>query len=161
MGTFPSERTWRRSVVVGRVVAAAVATVLLAACASDEESTGSTTSSTEVEDRTTGTVDFQGSSELCDTQEQCAESLYWAWIAGDRPRADGIATADAVTSLFTNTYRPTDDWQYNGCSGAAGSTGCQWTDRTGRTLTMMISNGTGNTEAPLPPPYEVGSATIS
>ncbi len=142
---------------------AAVAMVLLASCGSSSEDGASSSSTTSTgSDGTTTTLDFNTESALCDTSEQCAESLYWAWIAADRSRAAGIATPDAVDSLFANTYQPSDNWQYKGCDGAAGTIGCQWTDTTGRTLTMLILNGSGNANPPPPPPpYEVNSATIA
>ena len=163
MNDSRSVGTGARSVTVGRAVSALAAMLLLAGCGSSSEDppSGEETSSTSSEEATRSTIEFPTERPLCDTAEQCAESLYWAWIAADRPRAAGIATSDAVDSLFANTYQPTDDWQYNGCSGAMGSTGCQWTDITGRTLMMIVPNGTGSSNPPPPPPFEVVSANIS
>ena len=152
----------RRSGVppAGRATLVVVVTVLLAACGSSSED-GSETTPT-VADRTTTSVEFYGSNELCPTDEQCAESLYWAWIAGDRSRAAGMATPEAVESLFANSYDPSDNWQYNGCDGAAGSTGCRWTDKSGRSLMMVMSSGLADPDpSPPPPPFEVRSASIS
>ena len=139
MSDVLSDVAGARLAIAGRAMLAVVAMVLLAACgtSSDDDSSATTTTGS---DGTTTTVEVQSEPGLCDTDEQCAESLYWAWIAADRSRAAGIATPDAVDSLFANTYQPSDNWQYNGCDGAMGSTGCTWTDNTGRTLTMVMSN---------------------
>ena len=145
-----------------RAMLAVVAMVLLlAACGSSSNDESSATTTTGSDGTTTTTIESQDESGLCDTPDQCADSLYWAWIAADRSRAAGIATPDAVDSLFGTTYEPSDNWQYRGCEGAAGHTYCSWSDQAGRTLMMGMSNGAENPNPPPPPPYKVDQASVS
>jgi len=162
MSDVLSDAAGARLAIACRAMLTVVAMVLLAACGSSSDDESSATTTTGSDGTTTTTIESQSESGLCDTPDQCADSLYGAWIAADRSRAAGIATPDAVDSLFATTYQPSDNWQNMGCSHAMDMTGCQWTDSTGRTLTMMMSNGIANANPPPPPPpYEVDSATIS
>lgn len=83
--------------------------------------------------------------------DEVAQTVYAAWMAGDRsiaePLTDPAAVAD-LDALFAQPFDPAAGWAFDHCEGAAGSVFCTW-HGTPATLVIQVRN--------IEPPVQVTS----
>jgi hypothetical protein len=80
---------------------------------------------------------------LTNDPESYAKYLFAAWQNGNRQAAAQVASPDAVTQMFAQSFSAQEPYTFNTCNPAAGSVFCTWTSQKGSTITMTVRNTTG------------------
>lgn len=69
-----------------------------------------------------------------------AGDVFHDWRVGNKSAALAKGTSAAVNALFAKTYKATDHWTPESCSGAAGSIYCTWTNDAAKTIRLQVSD---------------------
>ena len=77
-----------------------------------------------------------------DTQAY-AKYLFAAWQQNNQQAAAQVASADAITQMFSQAYSAQNPYTFGMCDPAAGSVFCTWTAQNGAKITMTVRNLTG------------------
>jgi hypothetical protein len=80
---------------------------------------------------------------ITDDPQTSGEYLFAAWQNGDRTAAANVASADAVSQMFSQAYPAHGPYSLNNCDPAAGSLYCTWNGQSGATIQMQIRTLTG------------------
>jgi len=92
---------------------------------------------------------------ITDDPQTYAEYLFAAWQNNDRTSAANVASADAVTQMFSQAYPAKGPYTFSNCDPAAGSLYCTWNGQNGATIQMTVRTLTGGL------PIQVQSVTFS
>jgi hypothetical protein len=92
---------------------------------------------------------------LNDDPQTYAEYLFASWQNNNRTTAANVASADAVTQMFTQAYPAKGPYTFSNCDPAAGSLYCTWNGQNGATIQMTVRTLTGGL------PIQVQSVTFS
>jgi hypothetical protein len=92
---------------------------------------------------------------VTDDPQTYAEYLFAAWQNGDRTAAANVASADAVTQMFSRSYPAQGPYTFGSCGPAAGSLYCTWNGQSGATIQMTVRTLTGGL------PIQVQAVTFS
>lgn len=158
--------------VLGAVIAAlvvALVVVLVTRDDSDDTPPTTTTSTTRVTTTTSPSTTVTGAPTtaattpgttvplpvITDDPETYAEYLFAAWRNGDRTAAANVASADAVTQMFSKAYPAEGPYTFSNCGPAAGSLYCTWNGQSGSTIQMTVRTLTGGL------PVQVQSVTFA
>jgi hypothetical protein len=114
-------------------------------------SAATTTTATTVP-ATTTTVAYP---QITDDPQTYAEYLFAAWQNNSRTNAANVASADAVTQMFSRAYPAQGPYTFSNCDPAAGSLYCTWNGQNGATIQMAVRTLTGGL------PIQVQSVTFS
>ena len=101
---------------------------------------------------TTTTVAYP---QITDDPQTYAEYLFAAWQNNNRTNAANVASADAVTQMFSRAYPAQGPYTFSNCGPAAGSLYCTWNGQSGATIQMTVRTLTGGL------PIQVQSVTFS
>jgi hypothetical protein len=77
-----------------------------------------------------------------DTQSY-AKYLFAAWQQNNQQAAAQVASADAISQMFSQADSPQNPYTFGACDPAAGSVYCTWTAQSGAKITMTVRNLTG------------------
>jgi hypothetical protein len=110
-----------------------------------------TTTSTTAPATTTTTVALPI---ITDDPQTYAQYLYATWQNNDRTSAANVASAEAVTQMFSQTYPYRGPYTFANCDPAAGSLYCTWNGQNGATIQMTVRTLTGGL------PIQVQSVTF-
>jgi hypothetical protein len=106
-----------------------------------------TTSSTSTTSSTTTTVPATSTTValpvITDDPQTYAEYLFAAWQNNNRTAAANVASADAVTQMFSKAYPAQGPYTFSNCDPAAGSLYCTWNGQNGATIQMQVRTLTG------------------
>jgi hypothetical protein len=80
---------------------------------------------------------------ITDDPQVYAHYLFAAWQNASQSSAANVASAEAVTQMFSQAYSSAVGWQFGSCDPAAGTLYCTWTSASGSTLTMQVRTLTG------------------
>ena len=80
---------------------------------------------------------------ITDDPQTYAEYLFAAWQNGNRTAAANVASADAVTQMFSQAYPAKGPYTFSNCEPAAGSLYCTWNGQGGATIQMTVRTLTG------------------
>ena len=80
---------------------------------------------------------------ITDDPQTYAQYLFAAWQNGNRTDAANVASADAVTQMFSQTYPYKGPYTFSNCDPAAGSLYCTWNGQGGATIQMTVRTLTG------------------
>jgi len=119
--------------------------------ATSTSSSVTTTTATTVP-ATTTTVAYPS---ITDDPQTYAEYLFAAWQNNNRTNAANVASADAVTQMFSRAYPAQGPYTFSNCGPAAGSLYCTWNGQNGATIQMAVRTLTGGL------PIQVQSVTFS
>jgi hypothetical protein len=72
-----------------------------------------------------------------------AQYLLAAWQNNDHTAAATVASADAVTQMFSQPYPAVGPYTFSNCGPAAGSLYCTWNGQHGATIQMTVRTLTG------------------
>ena len=111
----------------------------------------STTSATTLP-ATTTTVAYPP---ITDDPQTYAQYLFAAWQNNNRTNAANVASADAVTQMFSRASPAQGPYTFSNCGPAAGSLYCTWNGQNGATIQMAVRTLTGGL------PIQVQSVTFS
>lgn len=75
--------------------------------------------------------------------ESYAKYLFVSWQNANQQEGAKVASADAVTQMFSQAYSPQTPYTFGMCDPAAGSVFCTWTAQNGAKITMTVRNLTG------------------
>jgi hypothetical protein len=75
--------------------------------------------------------------------ESYAKYLFVSWQNANQQEAAKVASADAVTQMFSQAYSTQTPYTFGMCDPAAGSVFCTWTAQNGAKITMTVRNLTG------------------
>jgi hypothetical protein len=114
-------------------------------------SSATTTTATTIP-ATTTTVAYPA---ITDDPQTYAEYLFAAWQNNNRTNAANVASADAVTQMFSRAYPAQGPYTFSNCGPAAGSLYCTWNGQNGATIQMTVRTLTGGL------PIQVQSVTFS
>ena len=92
---------------------------------------------------------------ITDDPQTYAEYLFAAWQNNNRTDAANVASADAVTQMFSQAYPAKGPYTFSNCDPAAGSLYCTWNGQNGATIQMTVRTLTGGL------PIQVQSVTFS
>ena len=92
---------------------------------------------------------------ITDDPQTYAEYLFAAWQNNNRTNAANVASADAVTQMFSRAYPAQGPYTFSNCGPAAGSLYCTWNGQSGATIQMTVRTLTGGL------PIQVQSVTFS
>jgi hypothetical protein len=92
---------------------------------------------------------------ITDDPQTYAEYLYAAWQNNSRTNAANVASADAVTQMFSKAYPAQGPYTLSNCDPAAGTLYCTWNGQNGATIQMAVRTLTGGL------PIQVQSVTFS
>lgn len=120
--------------------------------ATTTSTTSTTTSTTTTMPAPTTTVPYPP---ITEDPQTYAEYLFAAWQNGNRTNAANVASADAVTQMFSRTYPAQGPYTLSNCGPAAGSLYCTWNGQNGATIQMQVRTLTGGL------PIQVESVTFS
>jgi hypothetical protein len=102
--------------------------------------TSTTSSTTTTVPATTTTVAYPV---ITDDPQTYAEYLFAAWQNNNRTNAANVASADAVTQMFSKPYPAQGPYTFSNCDPAAGSLYCTWNGQNGATIQMQVRTLTG------------------
>lgn len=74
--------------------------------------------------------------------EEVAQTIFQAWVQGNRAAAQEITDSSALADLdtvFAQPFDPTANWAYDHCEGTAGSTFCTWHSNTATMIVQVRS----------------------
>ena len=139
------------------IVALAVALVVVLLTRDDDDTPAATTStSTTAAPTTTSTTVHTASTTappppsttvalptITDDPQSYAEYLFATWQNNDRTAAANVASADAVTQMFSQAYPAKGPYTFSNCDPAAGSLYCTWNGQNGATIQMTVRTLTG------------------
>jgi hypothetical protein len=108
--------------------------------ATTTSSTSTTSSTTTTVPATTTTVALPA---ITDDPQTYAEYLFAAWQNNNRTAAANVASADAVTQMFSKAYPAQGPYTFSNCDPAAGSLYCTWNGQNGATIQMQVRTLTG------------------
>ena len=91
---------------------------------------------------------------ITDDPQTYAEYLFAAWQNGNRTAAANVASADAVTQMFSQAYPAKGPYTLANCGPAAGSLYCTWNGQNGASIQMQVRTLTGGL------PIQVESVTF-
>ncbi len=74
------------------------------------------------------------------TPQTAAQRTFDAWSHNDQAAARKNATPGAVAQLFAHSFSSTDNWSFEGCTGALGHTICSWRRSNGKELRIGVEN---------------------
>ena len=114
--------------------------------------TPTTSSTTTTVPATTTTVAYPS---ITNDPQTYAEYLFAAWQNDNRTNAANVASADAVTQMFSKAYPAQGPYTFSNCDPAAGSLYCTWNGQNGATIQMQVRTLTGGL------PIQVQSVTFS
>ncbi len=152
------------------IVALVVALVVVLVTRDDDDDTPTTTTSTSTTaaPTTTSTTVHTASTTappppsttvalpvITDDPQTYAEYLFAAWQNGNRTDAANVASADAVTQMFSQAYPAKGPYTFSNCDPAAGSLYCTWNGQNGATIQMTVRTLTGGL------PIQVQSVTFA
>ena len=80
---------------------------------------------------------------ITDDPQTYAEYLFAAWQNNDRTAAANVASADAVTQMFSQASPAKGPYTFSNCDPAAGSLYCTWNGQNGATIQMTVRTLTG------------------
>jgi hypothetical protein len=80
---------------------------------------------------------------ITDDPQSYAEYLFATWQNNDRTAAANVASADAVTQMFSKAYPAQGPYTFSNCDPAAGSLYCTWNGQNGATIQMQVRTLTG------------------
>ena len=80
---------------------------------------------------------------ITDDPQTYAEYLFAAWQNNNRTNAANVASADAVTQMFSRAYPAQGPYTFSNCNPAAGSLYCTWNGQNGATIQMAVRTLTG------------------
>jgi hypothetical protein len=80
---------------------------------------------------------------ITDDPQTYAEYLFVAWQNADKTSAANVASAEAVTQIFTQPYSAASQWAFQMCDPAAGSLYCTWNGANNAKLLMTVRTLTG------------------
>jgi hypothetical protein len=80
---------------------------------------------------------------ITDDPQTYAEYLFAAWQNNDHTAAANVASADAVTQMFSQAYPAKGPYTFSNCDPAAGSLYCTWNGQNGATIQMAVRTLTG------------------
>ena len=80
---------------------------------------------------------------ITDDPQVYAHYLFAAWQNASQSSAANVASAEAVTQMFSQAYSSAAGWQFGSCDPAAGTLYCTWTSASGSTLRMQVRTLTG------------------
>ena len=112
----------------------------------------STTTSTAAPTTTSTTVPLPI---ITDDPQSYAQYLFASWQNNNRTDAANVASADAVTQMFSQTYPAKGPYTFSNCDPAAGSLYCTWNGQNGATIQMTVRTLTGGL------PIQVQSVTFA
>ena len=92
---------------------------------------------------------------ITDNPQTYAQYLFASWQNGNRTDAANVASADAVTQMFSQAYPAKGPYTFSNCDPAAGSLYCTWNGTNGATIQMTVRTLTGGL------PIQVQSVTFS
>ena len=92
---------------------------------------------------------------ITDDPQTYAEYLFASWQNGNRTTAANVASADAVTQMFSQAYPAKGPYTFSNCDPAAGSLYCTWNGQNGATIQMTVRTLTGGL------PIQVQAVTFS
>jgi len=112
----------------------------------------STTTSTAAPTTTSTTVPLPI---ITDDPQSYAQYLFASWQNNNRTDAANVASADAVTQMFSQAYPAKGPYTFSNCDPAAGSLYCTWNGQNGATIQMTVRTLTGGL------PIQVQSVTFA
>jgi hypothetical protein len=145
-------RQWMLWALGGLVVVLVIALVVVLVTRDDDSDqtaattstptavTTSTTTTTTTVPPTTSTVPLPV---ITDDPQSYAEYLFAAWENGDQADAANVASAEAVTQMFSQAYPAQGPYTFSNCGPAAGSLYCTWNGQNDATLQMTVRTLTG------------------
>ncbi|MEX1008519.1 MAG: hypothetical protein WD271_11815 [Acidimicrobiia bacterium] len=80
---------------------------------------------------------------VTDDPQSYAEYLFVTWRNGNKTAAANVASSDAVSQIFAQSYQATSGWTFQMCDPAAGSLYCTWTGTNNTKLLMTVRTLTG------------------
>ncbi len=80
---------------------------------------------------------------ITDDPQTYAEYLFAAWQNGNQTDAANVASAEAVTQMFSRAYPAQGPYTFANCGPAAGSLYCTWNGQNGATIQMTVRTLTG------------------
>jgi hypothetical protein len=92
---------------------------------------------------------------ITDDPQTYAEYLFASWQNNNRTNAANVASADAVTQMFSRSYPAQGPYTFSNCNPAAGSLYCTWNGQNGATIQMTVRTLTGGL------PIQVQAVTFS
>jgi hypothetical protein len=139
--------------VLGIVIVALVVALVVVLVTRDDDddapatttthATSTTTTSTTTTTTVPPTTTTVALPVVTDDPQTYGEYLFAAWQNGDRTAAANVASADAVTQMFSQTYPAHGPYALDNCGPAAGSLYCTWNGQSGATIQMQIRTLTG------------------
>lgn len=92
---------------------------------------------------------------ITDDPQTYAQYLFASWQNNNRTDAANVASADAVTQMFSQAYPAKGPYTFSNCDPAAGSLYCTWNGQNGATIQMTVRTLTGGL------PIQVQAVTFS
>ena len=92
---------------------------------------------------------------ITDDPQTYAEYLFASWQNNNRTDAAKVASADAVTQMFSQAYPAKGPYTFSNCDPAAGSLYYTWNGQNGATIQMTVRTLTGGL------PIQVQSVTFA
>jgi hypothetical protein len=80
---------------------------------------------------------------ITDKPQTYAEYLFAAWQNGNRTAAATVASADAVSQMFSQAYPAKGPYTLSTCGPAAWSLYCTWNGQNGASIQMTVRTNTG------------------
>jgi hypothetical protein len=80
---------------------------------------------------------------ITDDPQTYAEYLFAAWQNNDKTSAANVASADAVTQMFSRASPAQGPYTFSNCDPAAGSLYCTWNGQNGASIQMTVRTLTG------------------
>jgi len=80
---------------------------------------------------------------ITDNPQTYAEYLFAAWQNNNQTAAANVASAQAVTQMFSQAYPAKGPYTFSNCDPAAGSLYCTWNGQNGATIQMTVRTLTG------------------
>ena len=80
---------------------------------------------------------------ITDDPQTYAEYLFATWQNNDKTSAASVASADAVTQMFSRAYPAQGPYTFSNCGPAAGSLYCTWNGQNGASIQMTVRTLTG------------------
>jgi hypothetical protein len=155
--------------VLGAVIVALVIALVVVLLTRDDDDTppATTTSTTHATTTTTTTPATTSTTApattvttvplpvITEDPQSYADYLFAAWQNGDRTAAANVASADAVTQMFSQAYPAKGPYTFANCGPAAGSLYCTWNGQNGASIQMQVRTLTGGL------PIQVQSVTFT
>ncbi len=145
-------RQWMLWALGGLVVVLVIALVVVLVTRDDgSDQTAATTSTTAAVTTSTSTTTTTvppttttvALPVITDDPQTYAEYLFAAWQNGNQTDAANVASAEAVTQMFSQAYPAQGPYTFSNCGPAAGSLYCTWNGQNGATLQMTVRTLTG------------------